>query len=222
MADNVEVSEGSGKVIAADDVGSVYYQKIKIDAGGDGVAVPIVAGQQLMAASVPVVVASDQTAIPVKPHSALLEGGLTELVGEDEQVDQNEYGGSIGVALAATCSGTIEQITLIFGENGDGAILKPSGVLYILDADPAVAAGDTALTAGEWATVIAKLPIAAADWGAGGAAGAVAHPAIGLPVAFHSLANLYFVWFHTLATGINDHADHNESLDMNFWYRRDS
>ena len=195
MADNVAITPGVGAAIAADDIGSVFYQRVKAVLGADGVAAD---------------------------NPGMIEGGLTELIGEDEQVDQNEYSGSIGVALAATCSGTIEQVTLICGENGDGAILKPSGTLYILDADPAVAVGDAAITAAEWATVIAKLPIAAADWGTGDAAGAVAHPVIGLPVAFHSLANLYFVWFHTLATGFNDNEAHNESLDMNFWIRRES
>jgi hypothetical protein len=154
------------------------------------------------------------------PSFSGIEGGLTELVGEDEAVAQNQYGGSVGVALAATCAGVINQITLISGENGDGAILKPSGVLYIFDADPTIAVADTAMTAAEWATVIARIPFSASDWSTGDTAGAVANPSIGLPVTFHSLANLYFVWFHTLATGFNDNAAHNESLDMNFWYDR--
>ena len=65
MADNVAITPGVGANIAADDVGSVYFQKIKLDAGGDGASVPIVAGQQTMAASVPVVLASDQSALPI-------------------------------------------------------------------------------------------------------------------------------------------------------------
>ena len=72
MADNVAITAGAGTSIAADDVSSVYYQKIKVDGGGDGVSVPIVAGQQAMAASLPVVVASNQSAIPVSDGSSTL------------------------------------------------------------------------------------------------------------------------------------------------------
>lgn len=38
MADNLNVTEGSGKVVATDDVGSVHYPRIKISVGADGVA----------------------------------------------------------------------------------------------------------------------------------------------------------------------------------------
>ena len=38
MADNLNVTEGSGKVIAADDVSSVYYPRFKVSVGADGVA----------------------------------------------------------------------------------------------------------------------------------------------------------------------------------------
>ena len=35
MADNVAITAGTGTAIAADDVSSVFYQKIKLDVGGD-------------------------------------------------------------------------------------------------------------------------------------------------------------------------------------------
>lgn len=38
MADNVSVTEGSGKTIATDDVGGVQYQVVKLATGADGVA----------------------------------------------------------------------------------------------------------------------------------------------------------------------------------------
>ena len=41
MADNIAVTEGSGKTVATDDVGGVQYQRIKIDGGADGAAAPI-------------------------------------------------------------------------------------------------------------------------------------------------------------------------------------
>lgn len=93
MADNVAITPGSGASIAADDVSSVYFQKIKVDGGGDGVSVPIVAGQQAMAASLPVVVASNQTAIPVSDGSSTLS------------IDDG--GGSVTVDGTVAVSGTV-------------------------------------------------------------------------------------------------------------------
>ncbi len=40
MADDILISEGTAKSIAADDVSSVYFQKVKIDIGADGVSSP--------------------------------------------------------------------------------------------------------------------------------------------------------------------------------------
>lgn len=69
MADNVTIpTTGTGTatpVIATDDVASVHYQKIKIALGADGAIDTLLdSGQQTMANSAPVVLASDQTAIP--------------------------------------------------------------------------------------------------------------------------------------------------------------
>ena len=36
MADNITITEGTAKAIAADDVGSVWYQRVKLDVGADG------------------------------------------------------------------------------------------------------------------------------------------------------------------------------------------
>lgn len=66
MADNLNVTEGSGKTVAADEVGGALYQRIKIGIGADGEATDLDGGQATMANSVPVVVASDQAAFPTK------------------------------------------------------------------------------------------------------------------------------------------------------------
>lgn len=41
MADNVAITAGIGTSIAADDVSSVFYQKVKLDVGGDGATLPV-------------------------------------------------------------------------------------------------------------------------------------------------------------------------------------
>jgi len=64
MADDAAFPIPAGTVVSADDVGGKLLQNVKIDGGGNGLSVPIVAGQQLMANSLPVVIANDQTVQP--------------------------------------------------------------------------------------------------------------------------------------------------------------
>jgi hypothetical protein len=44
MADNIAVTAGSGTTVAADDISSVFYQRVKLSLGADGTAVDAVAG----------------------------------------------------------------------------------------------------------------------------------------------------------------------------------
>lgn len=41
MTDNVDVTPGSGKTIAADDVGGIHYQRVKVAHGADGAATDV-------------------------------------------------------------------------------------------------------------------------------------------------------------------------------------
>lgn len=69
MADNVTLPlTGSGDataLVATDDVGGSQYQRVKVDLGGDGVASPLVRGQQTATNSIPVTIASDQSAVTI-------------------------------------------------------------------------------------------------------------------------------------------------------------
>lgn len=102
MADNVELNLGSGgKTIATDDIGGIQHELIKVEFGTDGNATMVSAsnplpvtdnaaevsvasidlktptvGQKAMAASSPVVIASDQSAIPISGN--VTTGGLTD------------------------------------------------------------------------------------------------------------------------------------------------
>jgi len=160
------------------------------------------------------------TEILVQPWEPITEGGLTELIGINEQVDQNDYSGSVGVALVETSSGEILSFTLTTSENGDGAILTPTGKIFVFDADPTIASGDTSMTIGERRTVIGKVHVSAADWTAD-ANGATAY-IIDTPVAFHAVDTLYFAWFHEDMTSFNALAGDDEMLELNFEFRRDS
>lgn len=170
--------------------------------------------------SLPALAAGSNLIGKVQPFTAIQEGGITELIGINEQVDQNEYSASVGVSLGATYSGEILAVILISTEDDSGTIQTPAGKLLILDADPATSAGDTALAATEWPTVIGIIPVAATDW-LSDTAGAAAY-ITDTPVPFHPLATLYFVWFHESADSFNDAAGDDEQMELNFWYRRDS
>jgi len=143
----------------------------------------------------------------------ILASSLIELIGPDEQVDQNEYSASVALSLQSIGTGKIEAVTLRTIETGSGVILTPAGTLLFLNADPATAAGDTDLTAAEWATVVGIIEIAAADWVADTAGAAV----VGIPdkaFPFETLSNLYMVWLHTDATSFNSLAGDDESLHV--------
>jgi hypothetical protein len=69
VADNIPYTPGSGVLIAADDVGGVLHERVKIVLGADGAATDWQLGQQTAAQSAPVVLASDR-ALPV-PNTAI-------------------------------------------------------------------------------------------------------------------------------------------------------
>lgn len=89
MADNVTLpATGTGTaapVIATDDVAGVHYQAVKIALGADGAIDNLVdSGQQTMSASIPVVLASNQSSVPVTEASA--SSALTSLQLIDDPV----------------------------------------------------------------------------------------------------------------------------------------
>jgi hypothetical protein len=61
MADNIEITPGSGEIVRADEILGQKYQCVKLALGADGVLDSLVAaGQTTKALSIPVVIASDQ------------------------------------------------------------------------------------------------------------------------------------------------------------------
>lgn len=73
MADNVAITAGTGTNIAADDVSSVFYQKVKLDVGGDGATLPVSA----TANAIPVKALDDVITIDATPDTnALAEGDV--------------------------------------------------------------------------------------------------------------------------------------------------
>jgi hypothetical protein len=156
----------------------------------------------------------------IMPFSAIQEAGVTELIGVDEKVDQNDYCGSVAITLAALCSGEILSVCFYSTEDGTGGVQQCEGWLYFFDANPAIASGDTTITAAARVTVLGRVKLESTDWEAD-TNGATAY-IYDTPVPFHSLSTIYVAFKLTSATSLNDAAGDDEQLEVNFWYRRDS
>lgn len=125
MADNYTATQGTGTTFAADDVGGTLYPRLKLTMGADGVAdMDVDSGQQVMASSLPVVLASDQDSIPV---AATLQAG-TALAGK---VGIDQVTASANEVVIK--SGTLTAVTAITnalpaGTNAIGKLAANSGV----------------------------------------------------------------------------------------------
>ena len=115
MADNVTLnSMTGGSVVAADDIGSVYFQRFKLTIGADGVndgdvssANPLPVslpneGQQTMTNSISVAIASDQSSLPVvlqtganaigklnETSASTIKAAVDKIMGSDERTAQD-------------------------------------------------------------------------------------------------------------------------------------
>lgn len=94
MADNFNFTEGVGKVGAADDVGGVLYQRVKIDYGGDGASAPVTAS----------------TPLPVMPYGTVtgFVSGVTATITDTTPVQ----------VIAAQGAGVVIYVTDILVTNG--------------------------------------------------------------------------------------------------------
>lgn len=146
------------------------------------------------------------------------ELGLTELVGADEQIAQNEYTPSVGVSLGdSPVSGKFESFAII---STGGDELEITGVLLIFDADPAIAEGDSAITAAEHQSLIGMVKVESGDYLLADSGGKSAY-IVDTAVPFHSLETIYFSFDYTAATTINSAAGDNEVVSLNAWYVRE-
>ena len=90
MPDNLTIpTTGTGTatpVIATDDVSSVHYQKVKLDAGGDGSSTPVLGGNGAAASAIRVTVADDSTGVIIAngnvAHDAADSGNPVKIGGK--------------------------------------------------------------------------------------------------------------------------------------------
>jgi hypothetical protein len=168
MVDNIDVTPGSGKTVRTDDVSGAQEQIIKIALGLDGVEDTLLdSGQQLMAASVPVVIASNQTAIPVNDNA----GSITVDVGAGENhlgaigghmvniivvptltvaatYVTNDYVGTSGDAMTFANAARINAGTgiIVSAVLVDYALQSVMGELWLFDTEPTPPADSAAWT----------------------------------------------------------------------------
>lgn len=127
MADHIDITEGSGKTVATDDVGGKQYQRIKLDFGTDGAAAPAVAGAGAVATGVQrVTLASDDPAV------ALL--GTIDSDTNTIQTDTTSIDGKItacNTGAVVLSSGTVTTVSTVtnLAQLGGTAISMNEGAL---------------------------------------------------------------------------------------------
>ena len=127
MGDNVNITAGVGTAIATDDIGNVHFQKIKVDVGGDGASIPIVGGEQLSAASLPVVIASDQSELNVyikdpttgKQVSVEANGGLAVNIQDQHSETVDLYLYRLDASPTLTSSIAVDDVIFDIDTNAD-------------------------------------------------------------------------------------------------------
>lgn len=163
MADNVTLP-GTGAVVAADEVGGAVYQRVKLALGADGAAADLAPGQALMAASVPVAIASNQSAVDVTVTSPDIVVTVTPTLDTNAYASGDLLFDSTEVASAVRANGShaiLQSVTVI-----DKADQKVAFTLLFANAaadfgtlNSAPDPDDT-----EVATVIGHVSVAAGDY----------------------------------------------------------
>jgi hypothetical protein len=145
MADNLPVTPGSGVSIAADDVGGVLYQRVKLAVGADGTAVDLAPGQATMANSLPVTLASNQGAVTV--------GGTIQV----KASDNNPVDFSLAVVGTHTSAPSVSSAATIGKPQGATGLLAQAitqNVRFTLDYSTPTASRGFQLPTGQLPVVI--------------------------------------------------------------------
>ncbi len=139
-----------------------------------------------------------------------------ELIGQDEQVAQNDWGEAVPFTLRPEdIDGKVLSFVMtsrLLTTGGTGTILLPSGLLAVFSADPGISVGDAALGVDVGETILGTVDIATGDWTTQAAGAWVNKQSLNLP--FFPLKTLYFAFFWTLAATINSAGTDNEIIEM--------
>ena len=121
MSDNINVTPGAGDTVAADDVGGVKHQRVKITLGGDGVSDGDVASGNPMPVTAPDLASALEAALLML--SAILEN-MPRTDANARAIVNTSDQGNVTVAIAATQTlatvttvGTVSNQTNIGGRD---------------------------------------------------------------------------------------------------------
>jgi hypothetical protein len=139
MADNIAVTPGSGTTVAADDIASVFYQRVKLALGPDGTANDAVAGAGAVGTGVQrVTLASDDPAVALLGTIDADTGGiLTAIQVMDDWDNAASDGASVSGDVAHDAADAGEPVKI-----GAKAIAALSGATLVAAADRANAYSD--------------------------------------------------------------------------------
>lgn len=120
MADNVDITPGSGITIAADDVGGFLHQRVKVSLGADGSATDALGGAGAVAAGVQrMTLASDDPAVSLLGTIDTDTGAIATSLSIIDDWDEtnrcavNLISGQVGIAGGTGTDGaTVPRVTL--------------------------------------------------------------------------------------------------------------
>lgn len=179
VVSNSPSSSNTDYTVAVDTVGGKEYQRVKLDAGADGAVQPIVAGQQVMSASLPVALASDQSPLDV----AIVSGSSSNTEYTEGDTDASITGVAalmeVGSDTLQPIQGTVTDGLLVnLGANNDVTVAGVStaakqdtiighvdgieGLLTTIDADTGALAACASGTELQVDIVSSALPTGAA------------------------------------------------------------
>ena len=125
MSDNINVTPGAGDTVAADDVGGVKHQRVKLTLGGDGVSDGDVASGNPMPVTAPDLASALEAALLML--SAILEN-MPRTDANARAIVNTSDQGNVTVAIAAaqtlatvTTVGTVSNQTSIGGRDASHA-----------------------------------------------------------------------------------------------------
>lgn len=193
MSDNVAVTEGAGTSIAADNIGGVMHQRVKVGWGADGayadasaadpLPVEMVAGSLDLAASEDHVGQVGGAAVVVRPAVTVTAGAYSagDVVGGELTLT--------GAVRVTSGSGVLQSLTM---HTADGE--TPELWVLLFDSAPGAALADNAAyawTAGDEDKLLGAIHVETADWLTVGGDGVLSRNNLGIAVKANGGTALY-------------------------------
>jgi len=148
MADNVTLP-GTGEIVAADDVGSAKYQRVKLTAGIEGIA-------------------ADSGSYTVS--SNFNRPANTTAYSADDNVSNNTTAGSV-TPLSFALSGSAGIIRRVRVRKSDQTVATPTIRVWFFESSPTVGSGDNAAFAQPLAASVGYVDVAVTSAGSDDAVG---------------------------------------------------